>query len=168
MSNENVIGCLMLRYQKFLIASWDIVFPNFEDTDFQNDLKDDWLEVNWELIVESHFNVGKERINLSRYGAGAAGRFDRVFIEGAQETHEVKCFADKNNTLFNIVDGINIVVPKEGFTFRRFVSIQDGWYVQAVPFNMVQVNELEDAVFTIEQIDFRLSAVIHSYSAGSV
>lgn len=59
-------------------------------------------------------------------------------------------------------------LPKEGFTFRRFVSIQDGWYVQAVPFNMVQVNELEDAVFTIEQIDFRLSAVIHSYSAGSV
>lgn len=167
MSNENIIGYLMLRYQKFLTASWDIVFSDCEDTDFNNDLKDDWLEANWELIVESYFNVGRERINLSRYGAGAAGRFDRVFIEGAQDTHEVKCFAYKNNALFNVIDGINIVVPDEGFTFRRFVSIQDGWYVQAVPFNMVQVNELEDAVFTVEQIDFRLSAVINSYSTGS-
>lgn len=156
MNNKNDIGFLMLRYQKFLTSSWDKVFQDSEDTD----LKDDWLEANWELIVESHFNLGNERVNLSRYGAGAAGKFDRVFIENAQETHEVKCFSNKNNVLFDVVDGVNIAVPTEGFTFRRFVTIKDGWYFQEPPFDMIQINELDDAVFSVGQIDFRLSPEI--------
>jgi hypothetical protein len=160
MNNKNDIGCLMLRYQNFLTASWEIAFPDSELTDFKDDLKDDWLEANWELIVESHFNMGNERVNLSRYGAGAAGKFDRVFIENAQETHEVKCFSNKNNVLFDVVDGVNIAVPAEGFTFRRFVTIKNGWYFQETPFDMIQINELDDAVFSVGQIDFRLSPAV--------
>jgi hypothetical protein len=156
LSNENDIGYLMLRYQKFLAATWEIVFPNVEATYHQSDLIDDWLEVNWELIVESHFNVGQERVNLSCYGAGAAGKFDRAFIEGAETTHDVKCFPNNNNELFDVIDGINIAVPEDGFTFRRFVTIQDAWYVQNAPFDMVQVKELNNAVFSLEQVEFRL------------
>jgi hypothetical protein len=160
-SDKNVIGCLMIRYQNFLTASWEIVFSEVEDTDLQNDLKDDWLEVNWELIVESYFNMGQQRINLSCYGAGAAGKFDRVFIENAETTHDVKCFSNKNNELYDVVDGVNVSVPEEGFTFRRFVTIRDGLYVQGAPFDMVQVNELNDTVFPVGQIEFRLSEVVN-------
>lgn len=73
MNNKNDIGFLMQRYQKFLTASRYIAFLNSEDTD----LKDDWLEANWELIVESHFNLGNKRVNLSLYGAGAERKIDR-------------------------------------------------------------------------------------------
>lgn len=153
------IDFLVRKYQRFLIASWDIVLSDSYD----EDLKCDWLQVNWELIVESRLNFlmkgSEERINLFHYGDGAAGEFDRVFIESAKSSHEVRCFPKNGNSFYDLVDQADVVIPNDGFSLYQFVSFKEGWFFQEPPFESVQVREMENAVFSVDEVEFKLMAI---------
>ncbi|MFB2777477.1 hypothetical protein [Shewanella xiamenensis] len=155
MSDDLYLHNLLIKYQKFINSAWDVVFSDIDD----DDLQDDWLEANWELIVESQLQAGNKRVNISRYGSGASGSSDRIFIENASVTHDIKCFSSGNGSLYDLIDRVEVDVPENGFTFRRFVSVDDDWYYQQAPFDMVQVCELENAVFLLDQLKFKLSAL---------
>ncbi|ABX49202.1 hypothetical protein Sbal195_2032 [Shewanella baltica OS195] len=154
MNDDLYLHSLLIKYQSFINSAWDIVFADIND----NDLQDDWLEANWELIVESQLQAGDKRVNISRYGSGASGNSDRIFIENAPVTHDVKCFPSGSDSLYDLIDRVEVDVPENGFTFRRFVTVDNDWYYQQAPFNLVQVCELENAVFILDQLKFKLLA----------
>lgn len=154
-TNELVI--VIERFRQLLQAGWGVISQQF---DLDEDLKHDWLQVNWELIVEGALTDRRRSVRLLSYGDGAEGISDRIFLSGMSATHEVKCFAKTGLPLKDHLNETTLSIPDEGFTFYRFVSLnKSGWYVETPPFDMVQVHELTDSVLRYEDLRFELSEI---------
>lgn len=143
------------NFNQFLKSSWQHIEPQFT---YDDELKNDWLQVNWELLVESALKSdGKNRVNLHCYGDGAEGKSDRVFLPDATITHEIKCRPIRGFQCYDYISQQYIEFLRAGFTFYRFVTINDsGDYIELLPFNMVQFIELPHSAFLIKDIKFQV------------
>ncbi|PIE47462.1 MAG: hypothetical protein CSA42_03415 [Gammaproteobacteria bacterium] len=109
----------------------------FIDTDSTGSLKMDWLQANWELLIESQCG---ENVFLEVYGDGADcnGSSSRVLYPNKLPTHKIICKSETTN-IHDVLNDIYLNDVDE-FVFDRFVSIgNDGWYYESPPFDKVLI-----------------------------
>ena len=134
---------LLDRFACFLDASWPTMQPAFND-DKTSTLKIDWLQANWELIVEG--GLLPKRVTLHPYGDGADcnGASSRVLYPERAETHRIVLEAKHGHPLFDYLGKSKIDTTHKAIVFDRFVSVRaDGWYYECPPFTHILAEDNE-------------------------
>ncbi len=129
------VDTIVRRYAEFLNACWNTVSPIFAD-DKTGSLKDDWLQGNWELLVEGQ--LGNPKVILQVYGNGADcnGKSSRVLYPEQEETHEIICKSIKNVRIYDEFNRVDITPTPCELKFDRFVNVsKEGWYYEESPFD---------------------------------
>ncbi|MGI9282624.1 MAG: hypothetical protein ACR2PX_23760 [Endozoicomonas sp.] len=102
-------------------------------------LKQDWLQVNWELLVEGLLRK-EDEIVLEPYGDGAEcnGASSRVLYPEKKPTHCIICESTNDDNVYDFLNKKLLMIPEGGVIFDRLVSIrEDGWYYEEPPFDKV-------------------------------
>lgn len=134
---------LVLNFKCFMISSWpqlENIMGNL-DWDDQPYFLDDWLQANWELIVERQLEI--EGIVLPAYGYNqdTEARYTKV---GFSETHKVVC---------------NIAGVDKEKLFLKLVSKSDAGFSLEPPFDHVLVKGIgnkELEYYNIGDVKFSL------------
>ena len=154
------INNLIHNFIIFLRNSWEHLQTIFS-YDHTSSLKNDWLQANWELLVEGFlFEKEEKQIYLEIYGDGADinGSSSRVLYENKLPTHVVHCIPKDNKTLIDCLTKKSILFPKEGVPLDRFVTMKkNNWYSENIPFDKALVIfQSKEFVIDINDLDFIL------------
>lgn len=148
-----IINNVLEDYVSLLCSYWSRV-KNLENLDATESFKDDWLQANWELIVERQ--LGDANLYLEVYGDGADcnGASSRVLFPNKQATHNIILKSNNEDKIYDFLGEVYIDDRIEKIVFQRFVTIkEDGWYYEEPSFDMVE------ALYKDETIIVKFSAV---------
>ncbi|MEZ8652087.1 hypothetical protein [Vibrio splendidus] len=137
---------LILNFQQFMLACWPQLNQVMQSLDWDNDpyFVDNWIQANWELMVEKQ--LGIEGVILLPYGydISPSSRYTR---KGASATHRVICkLKDMENSL----------------AFLSFISKAEGELKLEPPFDNVCVKNLdtnETTSWLIDDIEFFIDKI---------
>jgi hypothetical protein len=131
-------------FARFLSASWDEVVRSadalecFDARGFMSD----WLQANWELLVEVPFfeSMRPRNAYLEPYGEGAECNdpSSRVWNPDALSTHRIVCLGAEDATLVDLLTGRAIDPTRGPLVFDHLASrSRAGWHEEAPPFDCV-------------------------------
>ena len=145
-----LISDLINNFRTFLILSWPCLSSILEKLDWDESpyFLENWLQANWELLVEQQILEDKQFMRPYGYDASPNCRFNS---KGSVTTHQVIC------TLNGGGDG-------KKYIFLAFVTTSNGSnYKIEAPFDYVDVEEVNTGnriTLPIEKVDFSLETVI--------
>ena len=151
---------LLEKFSNLLTYYYDNL-SSLSEYDTSGSLNEDWLQANWELLVEGL--LGKEDLVLEVYGDGADcnGESSRVLYPNWLPTHKIICMSTDNNQVYDILNKRQLDTSKNEIVFDRFVSIgRDGWYYEIPPFDKVLAEHAgEYVVLDFSNTAFKLQCI---------
>jgi hypothetical protein len=137
-------------FANFLNNSSNTILPLLKDRDYTTDesSKYDWLQANWELLVERKVLNDNEYLEIYAIGADFNGSSSRITDYNKLPTHKVVLVVDKENDILN-----DELIEKKEFAFDELVGFKDGFYSKEPPFNFALVFDdsmNKERVFNIE------------------
>jgi len=138
-------------FRQLLDVAWPLILP-LSDADKTGSFIDDWLQSNWERIVEASIDP-ELGITVQAYGEGADCniRSSRVWKPDAQPTAFVVGRYVGNEGLINIIDGRPVECRLE---VRHFCAIRNGWPVIDQPFDHMVVESAEIVVVPVRDLRY--------------
>jgi len=126
---------LIVGFRNFIATNWEFI-SSLDKQDESNALLIDWLQVNWEMLVERHLPLP---IMLEVYGDGADnGKNSRIEHPEASATHMIICTPKNGIPVYDYLNKTEVSSAADTIIFDRFVSIRpDGWYYEEPPFDKV-------------------------------
>lgn len=149
---------IILGFRDFVAVNWDFI-TELDVKDETDSVRIDWLQANWEMIVERQLRI--PQIILEIYGDGADnGKSSRIHYPEEFPTHRVVCIPHKNKTVFDCLNKGEIPVTSapSQFVLDRFVSMRsDGWCYEEPPFDKVLCFiDNTEVVLNIADISFQM------------
>lgn len=144
-------------FADFLTLSWSVTDKMISDRGYTSDesSRDDWVQANWELLVER--KILPLRNYLEAYGSGADfnGSSSRITDFEEMPTH---CL---NIIVSGVEDMLNESFIGDGrYPFDRFVGFADGFYVDRPPFTYVLVSDgATERVFALKDVGIELREI---------
>lgn len=138
---------IILNYRNFLVVSWSCLSEILNELDWDESpyFLDEWMQANWELLVEKQID---EVDTLASYGYDGSSAC-RYSDKNRTVTHRVICWETEEET-------------ETKYIFLCFVTKKDGAYEIAPPFDYVSVENfatrerlalpLNKVKFSIEQV----------------
>lgn len=150
------VTLLIKEFSNFLNLSWPLVQDSFQGEDGE-DVRDDWLQANWELLVERGLGV---RIFLDAYGNGADcyGASSRVTFNTELPTHSIVCKSGNGKPLKDLLSKNEIGNSSSVLVFDRLVTMTDnGWYAEITPFDkaLCLLND-DEVILNLDGLEFSL------------
>lgn len=146
---------LLKVFSKFLVSSWEDLSKLLEN-DTTGSLKEDWLQANWELLVEG---LAGEGVILEPYGDGADcnGASSRVLYPNRIPSHHIICKPLDGHSIYDVLNEQRLDI-QQAIIFDRFVSLgNDGWYYESPPFDKILAGyNGKDVVLDFNAVDFQL------------
>ncbi|MFA7325896.1 MAG: hypothetical protein WC121_04470 [Candidatus Kapaibacterium sp.] len=156
------IQIAMNIFREFLNKTWDLVNPliieryySFTDEDSYSD----WIEANWELLIEKKLLNSDEF--LVEYGSGADiyGDSGRITELSGKPTHKVVINSLNGNEVYDYLNKKFITLNNN--TFVEFVSFRSGYYFRNPDFNFIlfyDEQELE-RVIKSDEVKYNITAI---------
>ena len=122
-----------MKFRDFISKNWE--FISVLDIRHESDaLKIDWLQANWEMIVEQQLQIPP--ILLEVYGDGADnGKSSRIQSADQPATHRVICRPRAGTSVLDALNKTDVDILDNELIFDRFVNFRpDGWYYEEPPF----------------------------------
>lgn len=149
------IDVAIKTFAQFVNNSWDsaiLLLENRQYTSNENSLGD-WLQANWELLVER--KVLDINSYLEVYGAGADFYSESSRITDSKALPNYSVIVKSNNSILDMLNEIKLHVSN--FEFLELVSFQDGFYHSRPPFSAVLVDDSGvERVFRLDEVFFEL------------
>lgn len=146
----------------FLNNSWAIVSQSLTDRDYSpdEDVTNDWLQANWELLVERKVLKVDEYLEVYGEGADYNGSSSRIVDPEALPDFKVVIKPRNGNEILDVLNKEHVVL--QNLTFDRLVGFKDGFYILEPEFKYVllfddnlgveRVVMLEDIFFELEKL----------------
>ena len=119
-----------------------LYWPSIEQlicADATRSFKDDWLQANWELIVERQLGSSDTYLEVYGDGADCNDTSSRVLFPNENATHNLILKPKNKDNVYDILGEIYIDNKDNDIIFQKFVTIkEDGWYYEEPPFDMVE------------------------------
>ena len=153
---------IVRKFQQFLEASWPSVESMLPLTLEGENLRFDWLQANWEILVEAVILPGGTSF-LQFYGGGARCNDIslRVWNPAAEATHRICCVPKDGNEVTDLVTGRSI--EPQDMDFFGFGTPKRKRYQILLhpPFNVVVLNDSEgiDFIVRLEDVRFEMQAL---------
>jgi hypothetical protein len=135
-----VINNEIRAFSDFLNSCWDIVIPLLLGRPYSSDEGSigDWLQVNWEILVEKKVLHQDEYLEIYGDGADFYGASSRMTDIEASPTFSIKVVLN-NEGIIDLLN--NELISNLEFAFDRLVGFKDGFYINAPPFNYVLIQD---------------------------
>lgn len=129
---------LMVSFRNFLNSSWPSVMETMEEHDWDDSpyFLDQWIQANWELLVEKHILEPKQLLVPYGYNSSPGCRYSH---KEDKSTHRVVC-KKKGDADF-------------GYIFLCFESKMKGAYSISPPFDYASIKNIKEG--TILDVDFK-------------
>lgn len=154
------VNDIVLNFQKFLVAVWDSV-ESFNEQFLMEEKQEklnDWLQANWELLVESSACGINEYLEVYGYGADCNGASSRVTFPDKPATHRVVCNAYFSNPIRDLLTGELISIAN--MQLECFASWNGAYYEMSPPFDHVLVsNDRRDRLLAVADVNFDIEAI---------
>ena len=143
-------------FSTFLNNSWNNITPLLSDRPYTTNESSisDWLQSNWEILVERKVLSLNEYLEVYGDGADFNGTSSRITDIESTPTHSVIVLIDSGRDILN-----DEKIDNSEYVFEKLVGFSDGFYTDTPSFNFVLVQD-EDAgterVFLLERIRFEL------------
>jgi hypothetical protein len=136
------------HFREVIAASWPVV-EEAASTDTTGSFIDDWLQANWERLVEASIHPSLNVV-LEPYGDGADCNISssRVWRPDLLPNASVYIRHVGNDPLLDVVNGCPVVGQ---MMLSHFCTLHDGWPVVSAPFDHVTL-ELDD--LTVIPVDY--------------
>lgn len=148
------INDIVKEYARFLNQSWNNAMPLLMGRDYTTDefAINDWLQMNWEMLVERKILSINEYFEPYGDGADYNGASCRITDINAIATH--KLIGNSNSIpAFDYLNNNHVIV--ENVVFDRFVGFEEGYYTMKPSFDLVLVYEGNlERVFKLSEIEF--------------
>lgn len=155
------VDSLVESFRGILISSFPLVH-RLEESAGIDSLGADWLQANWELLVEGPLSkqIGTP-FCLEVYGDGADanGASSRILAPASLATHKIVCIPRKRSPIRDYLNEVPVDAPPSGFPLEKLVSLgSDGWYYETPPFDAALVLDADrEMVFSLKDIEFALT-----------
>lgn len=149
-------------FSDFLNSSWIIVSQLLLNRDYTSneDSINDWLQANWELLVERKVLRINEYLEVYGEGADYYGSSSRIADPEALPDFKVVAKSRSGNIILDILNNEQITL--ENLTFEKLVGFKNGFYILEPEFKYVlftddnfgleRVVKIEDVVFEFEKL----------------
>lgn len=156
--NELNVSGQILKFRNFLLDSWEDLDSLMETHDWEDDgrFTDDWLQVNWEFLVERQLLKGKGFLNS--YGIYHAKA--RVTEPQAEMTHEIVCKSKDAKSLIDVRTGE--IIPRIELIFSCFLTRVDNSFGLYPPFDyavLVSIDRKQRFHVHVDQLEFFLHRI---------
>lgn len=154
------INKVLEDYISLLCLYW----PSIEQlisTDSTVSFKNDWLQVNWELIVERQLGDSGMYLEVYADGADCNGASSRVLLPEKTATHSIILNSNNENEVYDILGERYVNDKDDDIIFQKFVTIKkDGWYYEEPPFDNVEaIYKDEIIIVDFITVDAKLRAI---------
>lgn len=162
---EVSVTTLIKEFSKFLNISMPLVQNIIKGHSINTGaideyIQDDWLQANWEFLVEYGLGVG---IFLEVYGNGADcyGASSRITYNTALPTHFITCKSNSESPLTDLLSKNELLNEDTNLILDRLVAMtDDGWYAELSPFDKVLCRLGDDEVIlNLDELEFSLSKI---------
>ncbi len=155
---EHDIDVLVRQFADFLSLSWEQVKKAEVHTQ-TGSFVIDWLQANWEMLVEGALPPKGTYLEVYGEGADCNGTSSRVYLPDATATHRVVCLP-RHDAVTDLLSADLSPLPKTGLVLEQLVTMEGTWYKEAAPFDCVLVDDGGTSrVFLLEDVKFDLSPV---------
>lgn len=157
MQKVDVTGQI-LKFREFLLDSWSCLDSLMANHDWDEDVNfmDDWIQINWEFLVERQLLQENER--LKPYSSFFPE--SRITYPSSKTTHLIVCSQKENKNLFDYAKG-QPIIHKE-LVFSGFVNKMNPGFGCYPPFNYVTGFTLDKKSYYrlfIEDVSFYLVSI---------
>lgn len=142
----------VLAFRRIISDGWTDI-NNLALLDRTGSYVDDWLQANWERVVEASQHAGQE-IYLEPYGDGADCNpgSSRVWMPQAKFHYSVYVSPPVKG---NVLDCLNDRLISEPMKFGHFCSMVNGWPHLSTPFDYISLNSPSgESVVALEGMRF--------------
>lgn len=155
MGIDNVIR----TFVGFLNSSWIIVSQLLLNRDYTSneDSINDWLQANWELLVERKILKVNEYLEVYGDGGDYNGASSRITDPDALPNFKVIVKTKNSNSILDILN--NEQVRFEKAIFDKIVGFKNGFYTLEPEFKYVLITDDNlglERVIAIDDIEFEL------------
>jgi len=134
---------------KFLNNSWQTMQPLF-DSDKTGSLQIDWLQANWEMIVEGAFPANEFILESYGDGADCNGASSRVLYPNRLPTHRITVAGSNGEAVYDVLGRQKLDTSDEPIIFDRFVGFdRKSWYFEKPIFTHFLGEYLGDTVVVL-------------------
>ncbi|MCW5959718.1 MAG: hypothetical protein KIS76_06100 [Pyrinomonadaceae bacterium] len=148
-------------FAEFLDNSWYSAKDMLSDINHsatENSIND-WMEANWELLVER--KVLKPNDYLEVYGDGADyyGASSRIIDPDSLPNYQIAIKPKQGRTVYDVLNNADTLL--EDVIFEKLVGFQNGFYALEPEFNFLLINDnlkgvervvaLSDVVFSLRE-----------------
>lgn len=128
-------------FSDFLNSSWIIVSQLLLNRDYTSneDSINDWLQANWELLVERKVLKVNEYLEVYGDGADYNGASSRITDPEALPNFKVIIKTKNGNSVLDILN--NEQVRFENVTFDKIVGFKNGFYTLEPEFKYVLITD---------------------------
>ena len=150
MNIDQAIRC----FAQFLDHSWnDVIKFNID-----NESINDWLQVNWEILVERQVLQLNERLEVYGEGADLYGSSSRIIDIHALPNFRIKLIG-KREQILDLLSNEEVIVH-DG-TFDKLVTFKNGFYFEEPDFKFVLIRDAKDQerVFSLDGVEFVLEKI---------
>ena len=148
-----IVDAVLFEYLKFLNSSWPAA-NDFGKRFLQHEeFIDDWLQANWELMVESVLLDGAGYLEVYGDGAEINDPSSRILRPEELPTHKIGCRRKGLTNPYNLVNNQQIDLHEMGFW--GFVHWDGLVYRKEPEFNAVLFETASDiAIVKVEDLEF--------------
>jgi len=146
-------------FQSFLQESWDSAQEFLGKSEETVGLVDDWLQANWELLVEAAVCPEPGQF-LEFYGEGADcnGASSRVWMPEAQPTHRIYCVPKEGGAVLDVLTAEPIAMNR--WAFGQLVNWDGERYGQGKPFDHVLLEHRDEiAIVSCADVAFEIGPI---------
>ena len=139
------IDQLVRNFHKYILACWPQLNLIMENLDWDEDpyFIDNWLQANWELMVEKQ--LGNSKVILAPYGYDI-NPDNRYMMSGAPFTHRVIC---------------ELLDSRDSYFFLEFSTTERGAVKYAPPLDFVAVENQNNKIeyLQLDKVNFSLATI---------
>ncbi|WP_159466921.1 hypothetical protein [Dyadobacter sp. 3J3] len=158
---ETTIDKAIRFFAEFLNSSWEMASKLLiSSDDLDDELLNDWLQANWELLVERQVVNLNEYVEVYGDGADINGASSRITYPLALPNYKVKIKPIVGETLFDFLNNENVKLREA--IFEKIVGFYDGYYVLSPDFKYVLIydeNSNTERVLLMEDVKFELQRI---------
>ncbi len=158
MTHDKTVNKVVIGFRKFLTVSWESFLKHMDSAteETREDLINDWLQMNWEVLVERIICSPSEYIEEYWNGAEINGISGRVTHPDASATHRIICKSKEGLLVKDQFSG-ELINPSF-FTFEKFVSKGNNKYLDTIPFDHVLLAK-DNELYLVELSDINFDII---------
>ena len=164
------ISIYIWKFIRVVEAAWRPLLDGLEVSEAE-EVRVDWLQFNWELLVEGQLINSDLAITLDTYGYGADTETGRISRSFENPLHGAFCKPKSGRRLCDLMRKSEPVTASSEYLLREFGNYSSGYLSLQPPFEVAVVEhpeEDEPILLNIEDLMFELRPLTRARLPGDL